>query len=103
VLFRRLWAWLTRGRNTNAADVRLLTRAGCHLCDLAWKQLVAAQRRYRFRLTIVDVDADAALRQEHGDHVPVVLLNGKVRFRGVVNAILLERLLQSEVAHRPGA
>jgi hypothetical protein len=34
--------------------------------------------------------------------VPVVAVNGKVRFRGVVNPALLERLLRAESRDRPG-
>jgi hypothetical protein len=74
----------------------MYTRRGCHLCDAAWEQLEAARRRYGFALTAQDVDADAALKAEHGDCVPVVTVNGKVRFRGAVNAVLLERLLRAE-------
>ena len=43
---------------------------------------------------------DAELRALHGDWVPVVTVDGKVRFRGGVNPRLLERLLRAE-ARRP--
>jgi hypothetical protein len=69
---------------------------GCHLCDTAWEQLVQAQRRHGFALTVKDVDEDPALAAEYGECVPVVLVNGKVRFRGIVNPVLLERLLRAE-------
>ncbi len=73
----------------------LYTRHGCHLCATAWKQLAAAQRRHGFSLETVDVDTDPKLIAEHGLHVPVVSVNGKVRFRGVVNAVLLRRLFEA--------
>ena len=93
---RRLWSWLSgkEARQALALEVRLLTRNSCHLCDTAWKQLNTAQRRYGFALTVVDVDSDPALREEHGEHVPVVFVSGKVRFRGRVNPVLLKRLLR---------
>ncbi len=100
---RRLLDWLRRllggragGDYLNRLDVVMYTRRGCHLCEEAWRQLEEARRRYGFRLSAVDVDGDEALRREHGLHVPVVAVGGKVRFRGRVNAVLLRRLLEAE-------
>jgi glutaredoxin len=73
----------------------LYTRQGCHLCDDAWTLLQRYQSRYRFSLESVDVDHDSALAALHGDSVPVVTVDGKVRFRGRVNEVLLKRLLDS--------
>ena len=39
---------------------------------------------------------------DHGTSVPVVAIDGKVRFRGVVNPVLLERLLKAEAARKAG-
>jgi glutaredoxin len=72
------------------------TRRGCHLCDEAWAQLDAARAVHGFALSAVDVDQDPALQEEHGLCVPVVAVNGKVRFRGRVNPVLLARLLEAE-------
>jgi glutaredoxin len=73
----------------------MYTRQGCHLCEAAWDLLSAEQRRQGFSLEKVDVDTDPALVTEHGLHVPVVVVNGKVRFRGVVNAVLLRRVFDA--------
>jgi glutaredoxin len=78
------------------------TRQGCHLCTDAWNLLHARQQRYRFTLETVDVDTDPDLRARYGDWVPVVAVNGKVRFKGCVNPVLLQRLLDAE-ACRVGA
>jgi glutaredoxin len=72
----------------------MYTRAGCHLCDEARAQLENAQKEHGFALELVDVDSDPELREAHGDCVPVVLVDGKVRFRGRVNPVLLRRLLR---------
>ena len=56
----------------------------------------AAQRRHGFILEAVDVDTQLELAVRYGDLVPVVTANGKVRFRGAVNPILLDRLLHAE-------
>lgn len=88
------WLWPTK-RRAAAAGRHLLfyTRAGCHLCEQAWETVTAAQRRYGFTLERVDVDADPTLVMAYGECVPVVMIDGKVRFRGRVNALLLERML----------
>ena len=78
----------------------MYTRQGCHLCEQAWRQLRQAQRRYGFTLTTVNVDTDAELEDRYGLQVPVVTVNRRVRFRGGVNAVLLERLLQAEADRR---
>lgn len=81
------------------ADLHLVmyTRTGCHLCETAWKELTAAQSLYRFRLDEQDVDADPELAVKYGACVPVVTVNGKVRFRGTVNPVLLRRILVGHV------
>jgi hypothetical protein len=55
----------------------LITRVGCHLCDVAKEAMdrVAAATGERWQER--DVDADLALEREYGDRVPVVLLDGK--------------------------
>ena len=90
---RRQFARLPRQRPD--LTVVMYHRKGCHLCDVAWEQLVAAQTRYGFALEQKDVDADPAALKEYGECVPVVTVNGGVRFRGRVNDVLLRRLLDA--------
>jgi hypothetical protein len=57
-----------------SAQVRLLTRAGCGLCQRVHDRLA--------ELSQTDVDAaaaagDSSLRAEFGDRLPVVLLDGR--------------------------
>lgn len=73
-------------------SVVLYTRAECHLCHDA----KAVLNRYRERLPgidEVDIDGDEDLTAEFGDWVPVVEIDGKVRFRGRVDEMLFRRLL----------
>jgi glutaredoxin len=72
-------------------DVILYTRAGCHLCDDARDVL----EQHGLDVRSVDIDADAALRERFNECVPVVEIDGKVRFRGRIDAVLLRRLLRS--------
>jgi glutaredoxin len=78
----------------------IYTRQGCHLCDSAWGKLQTWQRRHRFAIETVDIDGDPELQAKYGDQVPVVAVNGKVRFKGCVNEVLLKRLLEAEANHR---
>lgn len=96
-LFAWLQGWFRRGRPVPVQlHFVVYTRRGCHLCDIAWEQLRHAQGKYGFTLTATDVDADPRLKQEYGQCVPVVAVNGKVRFRGRINPVLLARLLDGE-------
>jgi glutaredoxin len=74
------------------------TRAQCCCCHKALDILRDQQRRYGFAIEEVDIDADPTLVAQYDTQVPVVAVNGKVRFRGVVNPALLERLLRVESA-----
>jgi glutaredoxin len=74
-----------------STEVILYTRQGCCLCDDAAEVL----RRHGLRPKAVDIDADPALREQYTTCVPVVVIDGKVRFRGRVNEVLLKRLLQA--------
>jgi glutaredoxin len=97
-LLKRVRAWW-QGRSGSVlkgCQVVLYTRQGCHLCEIASQRLQNARRQYGFRMEAVDVDGNPELRAEHGDWVPVVAINGKVRFRGTVNEVLLHRLLRAE-------
>jgi glutaredoxin len=71
-------------------EVVLYTRAGCHLCDDAERTLI----EHGLRLAKVDIDDDPTLRERFDSCVPVVEIDGKIRFRGKVNRMLLRRLLK---------
>jgi glutaredoxin len=70
-------------------QVTIYTRAGCHLCDDA-RELI---ERYGLTPLLVDIDADPQLRERYTTCVPVVIIDGKERFRGQVNEVLLRRVL----------
>ena len=67
----------------------LYTRQGCHLCDDAREILV----RHGLSPRSVDIDADPDLVTKYTACVPVVVIDGRERFRGRVNEVLLQRLL----------
>jgi glutaredoxin len=78
------------------------SRAGCTCCDKALNVLKGAQRRFGFTINEVDIDQDPDLVAKYNTEVPVVTVNGKIRFRGVVNPALLQRLLAAE-SREPGS
>jgi glutaredoxin len=55
----------------------LISRSGCHLCDVAEQALerIAADTGEQF--TKIDVDGSAELERDYGDRVPVLLLDGR--------------------------
>ena len=77
-------------------NVVLYTRNGCHLCNDAEQLLL----QHGLTPTLVDIDADPKLKSRFDVSVPVVEIDGRIRFRGRVEPLLLRRILQSYV--RPG-
>ena len=71
-------------------QVLLFTRSGCHLCEEA----EATLERHRLSPQKIDIDASPELREKYDTCVPVVVIDGKERFRGQVNEVLLKRLLK---------
>jgi len=70
-------------------DVVLYTRHGCHLCDQARQLLV----QHGLIVKAVDIDQDPSLVDRYNECVPVVLIDGRERFRGRINQLLLRRLI----------
>ena len=56
--------------------LELLTRSGCHLCDVMERRLIAALETRPVAYRTVDVDCDPRLRDLYGEAVPVLLLDG---------------------------
>jgi glutaredoxin len=75
--------------------VTLISRAGCHLCEVAEQAL---DRIAAGDWTRLDVDSSIELEREYGDRVPVVLLDGKEHGYWKVEE---ERLLR-DMQRRPG-
>jgi hypothetical protein len=95
--FSFLRRWLARSP-VPRPDLHFLlyTRAACPLCDEAWEMLLRYQERYQFALEIKDVDEAEDLMHEFGACVPVVIIDGQVRFRGHINEVLLQRILDAK-------
>ena len=75
-------------------EVVLYTRQGCHLCHEAEQLLVS----YGLRPRLIDIDAEPELRARFDTSVPVVEIDGQIRFRGRMDEVLLRRLINAENA-----
>jgi glutaredoxin len=70
-------------------NVVLYTRRDCHLCDEALSLL----HRYGYRPAVVDIDECEGHLARFNECVPVVEIDGRIRFRGRVSETLLRRLI----------
>ena len=71
-------------------EIVLVTREGCHLCELA----LAALRSLGVEPELRDVDADAHLHDVYDWRVPVVLLDGRVVAEGRIDRNSLAAAIQ---------
>jgi glutaredoxin len=87
---------LRRSPRTEHLTFTVYSRARCCCCHKALDLLKEYQARFGFAIEEVDIDSDPDLVAKYNTEVPVVAVNGQVRFRGVVNPALLDRLLLAE-------
>jgi len=69
------------------------TRSGCHLCESA-ERLLRQYADYLPPPHQINVETDQDLMTRFGTIVPVVEIDGKLRFRGGINEFLLRRLIE---------
>jgi hypothetical protein len=86
------WRPTTPGRRFSRLIV--YSRRECHLCDDV-KAVLHQYLDYLPAIDDVDIDLDPELQGRFGDSVPVVEIDGVVRFRGHINEILLRRLIEA--------
>jgi glutaredoxin len=94
------WAGRKARLDLSHLEVTVYTRAQCCCCHKALDVLNDARARYGFAIEEVDIDGDPNLVAQFDTEVPVIALNGKVRFRGVIKPALLDRLLRAEIENR---
>lgn len=82
----------------NEPRLTLVTRPGCHLCDVAREALARVVAVTGDRWVEVDVTGELELEAEYGDRVPVVLLDGREHGYWRVEE---DRLLRDLTAARP--
>lgn len=55
----------------------LITRPGCHLCDVAKEAMDRISADTGEQWQEINVESERELEAEYGDRVPVILLDGK--------------------------
>jgi hypothetical protein len=71
----------------------LYSRSECGLCEEA-RAILAHYREYLPPVVEVDIDTDPATHKRFATCIPVIEIDGKVRFRGRVSEVLLRRLIE---------
>ena len=68
---------------SDPVPVTVYTRENCHLCDDAVDTLtrIAESEGVEIEIEEVDVDEDPELREEYGERVPYVLVDGTPKFK----------------------
>ncbi len=79
-------------------EVKIYSRADCHLCEEAKATVedVAETVDRPVRIEEIDVDEDERLREEYGDRVPYVFVDGWPAFKYRVDESELRRQLRTE-------
>lgn len=85
----------------HGGDVLLLTRQGCHLCELAEPVVRQVAGARQASVTVLDVDSDEELRLRFTDHVPVLFVRGRLLDYWQVDAARLARALAGEQVAGP--
>jgi len=82
-------------QSTMPIEVRIYARENCHLCEEAKTTIesVAAEIDRPVSIEEIDVDTDETLREEYGERVPYVFVDGWPAFKYEVDAEELRRQL----------
>lgn len=89
------WHPTLPGRRFNSLVV--YSRPDCPLCEEAL-ELLASYRDWLPTATEVNIEEDDWLRTRFQNHVPVVEIDGRIRFRGRISEMLLRRLIEATPA-----
>ena len=74
--------------------LRLYTRENCPLCEEA-SELLHAHQAWLPEIEEIDIAADPELTARFGEWIPVVEIDGKIRFKGRIHPVLLHRLIEA--------
>jgi glutaredoxin len=74
--------------------VTIYTREECHLCHQA-KDVLWSYRKWLPEIEEVDITTSPHLMAKFSEQIPVVEIDGQIRFRGQVNEVLFRRLINA--------
>lgn len=75
------------------ANLTLLSRQGCHLCEDAAAVLEALAGEFDVRVAVTDIDCSDVLRSAYNEHVPVLMHGDNEICRHTLDLPALERYL----------
>ena len=58
--------------------VTVISRTGCHLCEIAIDKINLVKDQLKFELEIKLIDDLPELEQEYGEQVPVIMIDDKI-------------------------
>ena len=58
--------------------VTVISRTGCHLCEIAIDKINSVKDELNFELEIKLINDLPELEQEYGEHVPVIIIDNKI-------------------------
>lgn len=76
-------------------SVIVFSKPGCSLCDSAM-EILSEYSDVLPEVKIVDITGDEELEELYSSFVPVIEIDGRIRFRGIVSAELLERMIDAK-------
>jgi glutaredoxin len=76
------------------AHVIFYTRPGCHLCEVAKAEMLAAGCGDEYVLEEVNIETDALLQEQYGWEIPVIFINGVKAFKYRLTADEFKRKLR---------
>ena len=75
--------------------VRFYSRSNCPLCDEAM-DVLEEYGDWMPEIEFIDISEDSELEEQYGECIPVIEMDGRVRFRGHVDRVLLQRLIAAQ-------
>lgn len=91
------WTPTQSGRRFHTAV--LYSKENCSLCEEA-ATVLSAYRRFLPPIKTIDVTGHSELRDKYASCVPVLELDGRKRFVGQINEVLLRRLIEGTLPNR---
>ncbi|MFK7779046.1 MAG: glutaredoxin family protein [Gimesia sp.] len=84
--------WMPDQPGQRFETLTVYTKENCPLCEEA-AEILEDYSAYLPQAEFIDIYSDQTLVEKFGTCVPVVLFDGKIRFRGRINQVLLRRLI----------
>ena len=60
------------------SKVTVISRTGCHLCEIAIDKIKLVKDQFQFELEIKLINDLPELEQEYGEQVPVIMIDNKI-------------------------